>query len=101
MRTLLLAASVCLAASAALAQTPAPAAPAAAGSFPALPPGPGRDVMVSVCSNCHNPELASTQAHDAAGWRDLLTEMQGNGANFTPAQADTIVGYLSSVFPKK
>jgi mono/diheme cytochrome c family protein len=74
---------------------------ASAQSFPALPPGPGRDVMASVCSNCHSPELASTQAHDEAGWRDVLTQMTDNGAQFTPAQSDAIVHYLSTVFPQK
>ena len=74
---------------------------AGAQSFPALPPGPGRDVMVRVCSNCHSPELASTQAHNEAGWRDVLMQMTDNGAQFTPAERDTIVQYLSTVFPAK
>jgi cytochrome c5 len=90
----------CLLPQIASAQDSAPV-PAAPGSFPALPPGSGRDVMVRVCSNCHSPELASTQAHDEAGWRDVLMEMTDNGAQFTPAEHDTIVNYLSTVFPKK
>ena len=88
----------CLLPQIASAQDSAPAP--AASAFPALPPGPGRDVMASVCSNCHSPELAATQAHDEAGWRDVLMDMTSNGAQFTPAQGDTIVKYLSTAFPK-
>ena len=61
----------------------------------------GKELYTQYCSNCHSPELASTQAHDEAGWRDVLMEMTDNGAQFTPAEHDTIVQYLSTVFPKK
>jgi mono/diheme cytochrome c family protein len=93
MRPLLLAACLCLLPQIALAQGSA--------IFPALPPGPGRDVMVSVCANCHTPEIAAQQNHDVAGWKGILKEMQANGADFTPAEGDAIATYLSTAFPKK
>ena len=37
------------------------AGPVLADDFKELPAGPGRDVAVRVCAQCHSPELASNQ----------------------------------------
>ncbi len=68
---------------------------------PALPDGPGRDVMIRVCSQCHDPELAADQQFDKAGWKDLVDKMASKGANATEAEFDQIVTYLSTAFPVK
>lgn len=75
------------------------AIPALADDYKSLPPGPGRDVMVRVCSQCHSPEVAATQNLDAAGWKDLVNQMASNGANATDAEFDTITKYLTTAFP--
>jgi hypothetical protein len=67
--------------------------------FPSLPPGPGRDVTVRVCSQCHSPEIASNQRMDKDGWKALVDQMANNGANATSAEFDTITNYLATVFP--
>ena len=36
--------------------------------YKALPAGPGRDVTVKVCAQCHSPEIVASQAMDAQGW---------------------------------
>jgi competence protein ComEA len=77
------------------------AAPVLADDFKALPPGPGRDVMVRVCSQCHSPEVAATQALDAGGWKAVVDQMANNGANATDAEFDTITQYLTKAFPPK
>ena len=41
------------------------AVPALADDFKLLPDGPGRDVMVRVCAQCHSPEIAAQQSLDA------------------------------------
>ena len=69
--------------------------------FKSLPPGPGRDVTVRVCSQCHSPEIAAQQNLDAQGWKDLVNQMANNGANATDAEFDTITKYLTSSFPQK
>jgi mono/diheme cytochrome c family protein len=76
-----------------------PAGVAMADDFPSLPPGPGRDTMVQVCSQCHSPEIVSSQRMDRAGWKMLVDQMANNGANATDAQFKTIVDYLTAVFP--
>ena len=66
---------------------------------PTLPDGPGRDLMIRVCSQCHAPELAANQELDKAGWKDLVDQMASNGATATDAEFDQIVSYLSTAFP--
>jgi len=75
------------------------ATPALADDFKSLPEGPGRDVMVRVCAQCHSPEIAAQQKLDAQGWKDLVNQMANNGANATDAEFDTIAKYLATTFP--
>ena len=89
MRSLFLAALLTTAAAPAFAQD----------DFKALPPGPGRDVTVRVCAQCHSPELAASQQMDANGWKDLVNQMANNGAQATDAEFDTITKYLAASFP--
>jgi competence protein ComEA len=76
-------------------------APAWADDFKSLPEGPGRDVTVRVCAQCHSPEIAAQQKLDAQGWKDLVNQMANNGANATDAEFDTIAKYLAASFPPK
>jgi mono/diheme cytochrome c family protein len=77
------------------------AGPVLADDYKALPEGPGRDVTVRVCSQCHSPEIAAHQTLDAQGWKDLVNQMANNGANATDAEFDTIAKYLAASFPAK
>ena len=77
------------------------AGPALADDFKMLPEGPGRDVAVRVCSQCHSPEIAAHQNLDTQGWKDLVNQMANNGANGTDAEFDTIAKYLAASFPAK
>jgi mono/diheme cytochrome c family protein len=66
-----------------------------------LPVGPGRDVAVRVCAQCHSPEIVANQNLDAQGWKDVVNQMANNGANATDAEFDTIAKYLATAFPAK
>lgn len=68
---------------------------------PKLPPGEGRDVMIRVCSQCHEPEMVADQQTDEAGWKSLVDQMASNGANATEAEFQQIVKYLTKAFPAK
>lgn len=76
-----------------------PGAALAQGDYPSLPPGPGRDVMVRVCSQCHSPEIVANQRMDHDGWKALVDQMANNGANATNQEFDTVTTYLATVFP--
>ena len=75
------------------------AVPALADDFKLLPDGPGRDVMVRVCSQCHTPERPASQRHDLAGWNIILDQMATNGATASDAEFDQIAAYLARSFP--
>ena len=72
-----------------------------ADEHPSLPAGPGRDVMIRVCSQCHEPEMAADQQFDEGGWKRLVDQMADKGANATDAEFDQIVRYLAASFPPK
>ena len=73
----------------------------AADDHPALPEGPGRELMIKVCSQCHSPDVAADQQLDAAGWKGLVDQMASKGAVATEAEFDEIVKYLAGAFPVK
>jgi competence protein ComEA len=70
-----------------------------ADEHPALPPGPGRELMIRVCSQCHSPDQAADQQLDLDGWKKLVDQMASKGATATEAEFDEIVQYLAKSFP--
>lgn len=68
---------------------------------PKFPQGAGRDLTLRVCSKCHDPELASDQQFDKAGWKELVDQMASKGADATDAEFAQIVDYLATAFPAK
>ena len=79
----------------------APQSGGAKDEHPSLPAGDGRDVMIRVCSKCHDPELAADQQNDEAGWKELVDQMASKGADATEDQFQQIVRYLAKSFPVK
>lgn len=65
----------------------------------ALPAGPGRELVIRVCSQCHSPDVVANQQLDPAGWKRLVDQMAGLGAAATDAEFDEIVHYLADAFP--
>lgn len=78
-------------------QTPPPAPPPKDQKQPSteLPPGPGRDTVMRVCSKCHSPSLTVANPRDRQGWEDTITKMSGLGAMATDAEFTEILDYLS------
>jgi quinoprotein glucose dehydrogenase len=84
-------------------QSTAPASNAVASPPSAqnlLPPGPGHDLMVRVCSACHSPDLAASQHLSAQEWNSLVQNMSARGAVATDDEFDQITDYLARSFPK-
>jgi|SRR6185437_11737311 mono/diheme cytochrome c family protein len=61
-----------------------------------LPPGDGRDVVQSACTACHGIDVIVSQRHTPDEWRDVVSEMVGNGASLTDDQFAAVVKYLST-----
>jgi competence protein ComEA len=66
---------------------------------PTLPAGPGRELMIRVCSQCHLPEVVVNQQLDPAEWKSVVDQMAGRGASATDEEFDEIVQYLAAAFP--
>lgn len=78
---------------------------------PLLPPGPGREHVTALCSNCHTPGILVLQRRTTKMWRDFLLGM--NAARRTPSELCACIGgplddtelalvtqYLSTAFNK-
>jgi quinoprotein glucose dehydrogenase len=65
-----------------------------------FPPGPGREVMLRVCSTCHSANWSASRRMDAKEWNDLVQTMAGRGAVATDEEFDEISAYLARSFPR-
>jgi competence protein ComEA len=61
-----------------------------------LPPGPGRDTLVRVCSDCHGVDLFEGQRRTRDQWREVVNDMVARGANSTDDDTKAIVNYLAT-----
>lgn len=89
-RSLIISCVVAACAALVAAQPPAPGA----ASTSRFPPGPGRDALLKVCSDCHGAEsaVASFKTHEE--WSKTLDEMANNGAQGTDEEWNLIQAYL-------
>jgi cytochrome c5 len=60
-----------------------------------LPEGAGRDLAEQRCLVCHSATLMTQQAKDSTAWAKSVKQMEDWGVVLTPAERDTLVGYLS------
>jgi mono/diheme cytochrome c family protein len=77
----------------------AQAPPGQTDEYPKLPAGPGRELTIRVCSQCHSPEDSADEQLDQSGWKSLVDSMASKGADATDEELDEIVQYLAAAFP--
>jgi len=65
-----------------------------------LPPGPGKDVVVRVCTACHDATQFAFARHTPDEWDAEVTKMQGAGADMTAEEQVAITAYLAKNLPK-
>jgi mono/diheme cytochrome c family protein len=73
-------------------------APLRAQTAPSLPPGEGRDLVASVCTQCHTLNTIVQIRDGSAGWRQFVNYMIMKGAQVSDHDSDTIVQYLTANF---
>ena len=66
----------------------------------ALPAGPGKDVVVRVCTSCHDASQFSAARHTPDEWDEVVTKMQDAGADMTAEEQAAISAYLAKYLPK-
>jgi cytochrome c5 len=88
---------------AALAAPPdkAPSAASAPTVAPALPDGPGREIVERDCMTCHSSMLITQQAKDSTGWEKTIGLMEKWGSPVQGAEHDTLRTYLLAHFGPK
>ena len=74
------------------------AAPALAQPANPLPPGDGRDIVASACTQCHPLTVILAMRDGPVGWKRHVYTMVMKGAQLTPHDADTLLGYLDANF---
>jgi mono/diheme cytochrome c family protein len=72
------------------------AIPACAQGAP--PPGEGRDLMATACSQCHPLNVIRSMREGAEGWKRHVYNMVTRGAQLNAPEADMVVAYLAANF---
>jgi mono/diheme cytochrome c family protein len=70
----------------------------AQGPSPSLPAGDGRDLVSTVCTECHTLKPILIIRDGSIGWKNRVQDMILQGAQLTPAEADVVTQYLSRNF---
>jgi len=81
-------AALCLAAVPAAAQQPANA----------LPPGDGRDLVATACTQCHALTVILAMRDGPIGWKRHVHHMVMRGAQLNARETDTVLAYLDANF---
>jgi len=64
----------------------------------ALPPGEGRDLMATACSQCHPLNVIRSMREGVEGWKRHVYNMVTRGAQLNGREADMVVAYLAANF---
>src|SRR5262249_62229648 len=70
------------------------ATPLQAQTASALPPGEGRDLVATACSQCHTLNVIMAGRDGPGGWKKHVYNMGLRGAQMKPRQAHTVLQYL-------
>jgi cytochrome c5 len=64
----------------------------------ALPPGEGRDLLATACSQCHPLNVIRSMREGAEGWKRHVYNMVTRGAQLNAREADMVIAYLATNF---
>jgi hypothetical protein len=63
-----------------------------------FPDGPGRDVLLGRCFQCHSDRMWNDHRQDRRGWEGVLYRMVGRGALWSEEDISTMAGYLATTY---
>jgi len=66
-----------------------------------LPPGPGREAALRVCTGCHEVEVIAHRTQAQVAWPDIVQAMAEKGAEASPQELAQIAAYLEAALPAK
>ena len=65
-----------------------------------LPDGAGKDLVMNVCTVCHDLVRITSKRKTKEEWNDIVDQMATKGAKASDEEFDTIVNYLAKNFGK-
>ena len=65
-----------------------------------LPDGAGKDLVMNVCTVCHEAARITSKRKTKEEWNDTVDKMAARGAMATDEEFATIVTYLAKYFGK-
>ena len=63
-----------------------------------LPDGPGKEVVLNICTQCHDLQRVRRERRSAQGWAEILQAMLNEGAPLTDRDFATVLRYLARNF---
>ena len=67
-----------------------------------LPDGVGKELVMTVCTQCHDTARIVSKKKTKDEWNELVDSMAARGAKASDEEFDTIVNYLAKYFgPEK
>jgi hypothetical protein len=65
-----------------------------------LPDGVGKDLVMTVCTQCHELTRITSKKRTKEEWNDTVDKMATRGARASDEEFETIVTYLTKYFGK-
>jgi hypothetical protein len=66
-----------------------------------LPDGAGKDLVMTVCTQCHELTRITSKKRTKEEWNDTVDKMAARGARASDEEFVTIVTYLTKYFGKE
>jgi len=63
-----------------------------------LPDGPGKDVVLKLCRDCHDLDTVTAENRTKDGWKKTIEKMGERGAEGTEDQFEAVIVYLTKNF---
>jgi hypothetical protein len=63
-----------------------------------LPDGPGKSIMLNVCTQCHTLDRIRARGMSREEWEELLLHMLNEGAELTDEELPVLLNYLTRNF---
>ncbi|HJZ78662.1 MAG TPA: hypothetical protein VKE51_43340 [Vicinamibacterales bacterium] len=63
-----------------------------------LPDGPGKEVVLNICTQCHDLARVRRERLSAEGWAEILDAMLNEGAPLNQSDFATVLRYLARNF---
>ena len=63
-----------------------------------LPEGPGKTILLNICTQCHTLERVKVRGGDRESWNELLSHMLNEGAALSDEDYPILLAYLARNF---